>query len=106
MEEPQSPIHIFHSCTRTNFLWKQLQHSFQNLLIIPPITLQSAIFGFTDQKANYHLLNHVLLIFKYHFYKTRENVSLNLKVFKRNIHKTKNVEKQRSLNKSEKRKKF
>ena len=36
MEEPESPIHLFHS---TNFLWMQVQHSFQNVLIISPITL-------------------------------------------------------------------
>ena len=64
MEEPESPIHLFHSCTKTNFLWTQLQHSFQNVLTIPPITPQSAIFGFTgftDHKVNYHWINHILL---------------------------------------------
>ena len=35
MEEPESTIHLFHSCTRTKFLWKQPQHSFQNVLIFP-----------------------------------------------------------------------
>ena len=81
----------------------QLQHSFQNILIIPPITPQSAIFGFIDHKVNYHLINH---IFKYYVYKTRENSSLDLKVLKSNILITKNTEKQIRLNKSEKRKKF
>ena len=84
------------------FLLTQLQHFFQNILIIPPITPQSAIFGFTDHKVNYHLINHILLIFKYYVYKTRENGSLDLKVLKRNIHKIKNIEKQKSLNKPEK----
>ena len=41
---------------------------------------QSAIFGFTDHKINYSLLNHILLIFKYYGYKTGENGSLGLKV--------------------------
>ena len=106
MEEPQSPIHLFHFCTKTNFFWTQLQHSYQNLLIISPTTLQSAIFEFTDRKVNYHLLNHILLIFKYYAYKTRENGSLDLKVLERSIHKIKNIEKQISLNKPEKRKNF
>ena len=35
-----------------------------------------------------------------------EKMTLNLKVLKRNIHKIKNIEKQISLNKPEKRKKF
>ena len=33
---------LFLSSTKTNFLWKQLQHSFQNALIIPPIRPKSA----------------------------------------------------------------
>ena len=71
MKEPESQIHLFHSCTKTNFPRMQLKHSFQNALIIPPITPQSAIFGFTDQKVIYHLINHILLIFQYYVYKTR-----------------------------------
>ena len=27
MEEPESPIHLFHSYIKTNFLWTQLQYS-------------------------------------------------------------------------------
>ena len=99
MEDPESPIHLFHSCTKTNFLWTKLQHSFQNVLLNPPITPQSAIFGFNDHKVNYHLINHILLIFKCFVYKNRENGSLNLKVFKKNIHKIRNIEKQISLKK-------
>ena len=105
MEEPESPIHLFHSCTKTNFLWTQL-HSFQNVLIVPPITPQSAIFGFIDHKVNYHLINQILLIFQYYVYKTRENGSLELKLWKRNILKIKNIEKQISLNNPKKQKQF
>ena len=89
IEEHESSIHLFHSCTKTNFIWTQLQGSFKKLLILPPITPQSAISGFTDYKVNYHLINHTLLIFNYYFYKTRENGSLELKVLKRKIHKRK-----------------
>ena len=52
------------------------------------------------------MINRILLIFKYYVYKTRENGSLDLKVLKRNIHKIKDIEKQISLNKLEKRKHF
>ena len=52
------------------------------------------------------MINHTPLIFKYYVYKTRENGSLDLKVFKRNIHEIKDIEKQISLNKPEKRKHF
>ena len=63
--------------------------SFQNALIISRITLQSTNYGFIDPKANYHLINHLLLIFKNYVYKTRENGSLDLKVLKTSIHKIK-----------------
>ena len=106
MEVPESPIHLFHSCTKKNFLWTQLQHSFQKVLIIPPITPKSTIFGFTDYKVNYHLINHILIIFKYYVYKTRENGSLDLKVLGRSVHKIKKFKKQISLNKPEKWKKI
>ena len=79
MEEPETAAHLFHSCTKTNFLWMQLQHSFQNVLIILPVTPQSTIFGFIDHKVNDHLINHILLIFKNYVCKTRENGSLTLK---------------------------
>ena len=41
-------------------------------------------------------------MFKYCVYNTRQNGSLDLKVLKRNIHKTKNIGKQKSNDKSEK----
>ena len=104
MKEPESPIHLFHSSTKMNFLWTQPQHYFQNVLIIPPITPWSAIFELTNHKVNHHLINHILFIFKYYVRKTRENGSLDLKVLKkRNIN---YFEKQICLNKPEKRKKF
>ena len=106
VEEPENPIYLFHSCTKTTFPWTQLQFSFQNVLMIPPIAPHSTLFGFPDHEVNYHLINHILLIFKYYVYKTRENESLDLKVLKKNIHKIKNDEKQISLNKPEKRNNF
>ena len=63
MKQPENPIHLFQFCIKTNFFWTQLQHSFQNVLIIPPITPQGAIFGFFDHKINYHLIKHIPLIF-------------------------------------------
>ena len=40
MGVPESSIYLFHSCIKTNFPWMQLQHSFQNVLIILLITPQ------------------------------------------------------------------
>ena len=53
-----------------------------------------------------HLINHILLIFKYYVCKTIQNGSLDLKDLELNIHKIKNIVKQISLNKPEKRKTF
>ena len=78
---------IFSFLHKNNFL-----KSFYDVLIIPPITPQSAVFGFTDHKVNYHLIKQILLILKYYVYKTRENGSLNLQVLQRIIHK-KNIAK-------------
>ena len=50
------------------------------------------------------MINHILLLFKYYVYKTRENGSSDLQILKRNSHKIKNIEKQITLNKPEKRK--
>ena len=102
MEEPESPIYLIHSCTKTYFLWTQLQRSFQNVLIIPPIMPQSVIFEFAGYKVNYHFINHILLIFKYYVFKSRGNGLLDLKDLKRHIHNEINTEKQISLNKPEK----
>ena len=88
---------FFYSCTEKKFLPTLLQNYFYNVLIIPPITLQGSIFGFTDHKVHYGLINHTLLIFKYYVYKTRYNGPLDLKVIKRNIHKIKNIGKQISI---------
>ena len=104
MEEPESKIHLFSFLCKNEFLWMHLQYSFQIVLIIPSFTLQSAIFGFTDHKVKYHLIDHILLIFKHYDYKTRENGSLELKVLKQNIYKIRNFEKRISLSKPEKRK--
>ena len=65
IEEPESPNNFFCYCTKTKVLWRQLQHSFQNVLIASPIPPESAIFGFTDHKVNYHLINDILFLFKY-----------------------------------------
>ena len=67
MEEPESPIYLIHSCTKTYFLWTKLQRSFQNALIIPPIIPQSVTFEFIGYKVNYHFINHILLTFKYYW---------------------------------------
>ena len=52
IDQSECPIHLFHSCTKTNFLWMQLQHLLQNVLITPLITSQSIMVGFTYHEVN------------------------------------------------------
>ena len=69
---------------------KEMTDWLTDWLIISPITPQSAIFEFIDHKVNNHLINDILLIFKYYNNKTGEIGSLNLEVLrKNNIHKIK-----------------
>ena len=88
---------IFILVKNTNFR-EHLQHSFQNVLIISPIPPQSAFFGLTDNKISYHLIKHILLIFKYYVYETIEDGSLDLKVFfKKTLICVENIERQIKL---------
>ena len=65
----------------------------KDLLIISQNTPHNAVFGFTDHEANFQLINHLLLIFKYFIYNARENRRLDLKDLRKNINKVRNVEK-------------
>ena len=89
----ESPLHLFHDCTFTQTLWNQLRNYLCENIVIPPLTSQSAIFGFTDTKIdNYLILNHLLLIFKFYIYKARASNYLNFYCLKSNITRIKNIE--------------
>ena len=45
-------------------------------------------------KNNYDIINHLLLIFKYYLFNSRENKKLRLEVLKKEIVKIYNIEKQ------------
>ena len=73
------PLHIFHECDSVKCLWSDLVHFFQNSLVLPILTLQTAIFGFLNSaNSDYNfkkkklLINHILLIFKLHVCRSRE----------------------------------
>ena len=44
----ETPLHIFYECPSTKCLWSELGQYFQNSLVLPTLTLQTAIFGFLD----------------------------------------------------------
>ena len=71
--EEETPFRIFRDCTRTQNLWNQLQTHISENLVIPCLTPQSAMFGFVDtQLENRVIINHLLLIFKFNVYKSRD----------------------------------
>ena len=76
----ETPYHMFYECDRVKCLWSDLVQCFQNNLILPTLTPQTAIFGFLDYtdsifEKNKCLSNHILLIFKFYDYKSREKSS-------------------------------
>ena len=68
--------HIFLECTCVKQLWNHLRLFLTNDISFPTLTPQTAIFGFINGIENsvYKIKNDILLIFKLHFYKSRESV--------------------------------
>ena len=70
----ETTIHIFFDCVHVQCLWERLRMKFQNNFILPSLTPQTAILRLYDEaNDNYNLFSHILLIFKYHIYISREN---------------------------------
>ena len=60
-------------------LWEILKYYIQNNLDLPSVTSQSVILDFTDSRyENFIIINHLLLILKYHIFKSRSNKHLSL----------------------------
>ena len=75
----ETPLHIFYECNRVKCLWSDLVQCFQHTLILPTLTPQTAILQILDSVSNNSffennkiLINHILLVFKLYFYKSRE----------------------------------
>ena len=69
-------LHIFFNCNCTKQLWNELQYFVSQYRYIPEITPQSVLFGLFNignQQHNFLLINHLLLIFKYYLYMSREH---------------------------------
>ena len=63
-----------------------LVHYFQNSLVLPILTPQTAIFGFLDSTNSHYnikksklLINHILLIFELYVYRSREKQFIHIK---------------------------
>ena len=87
----ETPYHIFYEWDFVKCLWSDLVQCFQNNLILPTLTPETAIFGFLDSSNNDSIFennkclsNHILLIFKLHVqikkaHKYKQSHSWNLK---------------------------
>ena len=71
----ETPFHIFYECDCVECLWLDLVQCFENSIILPTLTPQTAIFGIDstgNDFINKAFINHILLIFKLYVYKSRE----------------------------------
>ena len=91
-------IHLFHGYIKTNLLCYKLKKFLKTKIDPPMNTPQNAIFGFLNYENNSDIMNHLLLIFKYYLYDSRERKKLSLEVLKKEIMKIYNIEKQICLN--------
>ena len=95
---------MFYECDRVKCLWSDLVQCFQNNLILPTLTPQTAIFGFLDYTNNDSILennqglsNDILLICKLYVYKSREKKLLNINNLMAEIQKIKRIENEIAL---------
>ena len=79
----ETPLHLFYNCTKTKLLWDQLKEFISNkTLSFPSLTPQSAILGHIDLSADYLLIKHLILIYKFYIYNSRNRESLNIEHLK------------------------
>ena len=94
----ETPIHIFFDCVHVKCLWERLRMKFQNNFVLLSLTPHTAILGLHNEANDkYNLLSHILLIFKYYIYISREKRILNIDILIANLIKAKKREKQISI---------
>ena len=94
----ETPIHLFHGCSKTDLLWYKLKEFLKTKIGLPANWPHSAISGFRNYENNSDIINHLLLIFKYYLSNSRKHKKLSLEVLKKEILKIYNTEKQICLN--------
>ena len=89
----ETPPHLFYNCIKTKLLWDQLKDFISNeTLSFPSLTPQSAIHGHINFSDDYLLINHIILIYKFYIYNSRNRGYLNIAQLKAIIDKTKKIE--------------
>ena len=78
--------HIYVECKFAIKLWSDLRHYCQSSFVIPILNPQSAFFGFFETDPDLViLLNHILLLYKYYIYSSRDSSKLSFKALLKNI---------------------
>ena len=91
----ETPLYLF--LLKTKLLWDQLKEFISNeTLSFPSLTPQSAILGHIDLSDDYLLINHIILIYKFYIYNSRNRGYLNIEHLKAIIDKTKRIEEETS----------
>ena len=95
--ENETPIHLFPGCIKTNLLWYwyKLKKSLKTKIDLP-----------VNYENNSDINDHLILIFKYYLFNSRDQKKLSLEVLKKKIVKIYNIEKQICLNDFKKTRKF
>ena len=94
----ETPIHIFFDCVHVKCLWERLRMKVQNDFMLLSLTPHTALLGlYNEANDNCNLLSHILLIFKYYVYISREKRILNIDILIANLIKVKKSEKQISI---------
>ena len=78
--ENKTPIHLFHGCIKTDSLWYKLKKFLKGKIDLPV-----KIFGFLNYENNSDIINHLLLIFKYYLFNSREHKKSRHEVLKKEI---------------------
>ena len=100
----ETPLHLFYNSIKTKLLWDQLKDFISNeTLSFPSLTPQSAILGHINLSDDYLLINHIILIYKFYIYNSRNRGYLNFAQLKAIIDKTKKIEEEISKRKLKKR---
>ena len=91
-QEEESPLHLLHSCLKTKQLWNKLRQYLSRFINIPHSTPHNSILGIFDNNQHSELINHLLLIFKFDIYSTRNTKSLYFDNLNITIKKIKDIE--------------
>ena len=103
----ETPLHLFNNCIKTKILWDQLKEFISNkTLSFLSLAQQSVIPGHIDFSDDYLVINHIILIYIFCTYNSRNRGYLNIEHLKAIIDKTKRIEEEISKHELKKRSKY